>query len=100
MVIGRNNKRRHVATSGNAVSSRAPLSCFALKTGSCGGEWSSKKRGVRGVARNKLLLKNVHATRFATAVKHPVTLLWPQIFERMEHIPEGSRAALRGNEDL
>ena len=38
-----------------------------------------QQRGVRGVARNKLLLKNVHAARFATAVKHTLTLLGPQI---------------------
>ena len=51
------------------------------------------------MARNKLLLKNVHATRFATAVKHSDTF-WASNLERMEHIPERSRAALRGNEDL
>ena len=55
--------------------------------------------GVRGVARNKLLLKNVHATRYATAVEHSDTFGASNL-ERMEHIPERSRAALRGNEDL
>ena len=58
-----------------------------------------QQRGVRGVARNKLLLKNVHATRYATAVEHSDTFGASNL-ERMEHIPEGSRAALRGNEDL
>ena len=58
-----------------------------------------QKRGVRGVARNKLLIKNVHATPFATAVEHRDTIA-ASTLERMEHIPEGSRAALRGNEDL
>ena len=58
-----------------------------------------QQRGVRGVARNKLLLKNVHATRYATAVEHSDTFGASNL-ERMEHIPERSRAALRGNEDL
>ena len=58
-----------------------------------------QQRGVRGVARNKLLLKNVHATRFATAVEHRDTFGASKL-ERMEIIPERSRAALRGNEDL
>ena len=51
------------------------------------------------MARNKLLLKNVHATRYATAVEHSDTFGASNL-ERMEHIPERSRAALRGNEDL
>ena len=51
------------------------------------------------MARNKVLFKNVHAARFATTVKHTDTFGASNL-ERMEHIPERSRAALRGNEDL
>ena len=71
----------------------------------CAEDWLVRRRvikqrtGDRGVARNKLLLKNVHATRYATAVEHSDTFGASNL-ERMEHIPERSRAVHRGNEDL
>ena len=58
-----------------------------------------QRRGHRGVARNKLLLKNVHAARFATAVKHTDTFGASNL-ERMGHSPDRSRASIGGNEDL
>ena len=60
---------------------------------------AKQKRGDRGVARNKVLFKNVHAARFATVVKHTDTFGASHL-ERVEHIPERSRAVHRGNEDL
>ena len=58
-----------------------------------------QRTGDRGVARNTVPLKNVHAARFATAVKHTDTVGVSNL-ERMEHIPERSRAVHRGNEDF